>query len=131
MSHSHDSDTQASSNLTVDDLLITAELNRRPARPRRDQASDSALRNLSREIEENPTNVLQSFVGLAMQLCGGGSAGVSVYEPQPGSAGVFRWHGLMGKAAPFNGETTPRDFSPCGICLDRAEIILMDRPGRF
>ena len=38
---------------------------------------------------------------------------------------------MTGKAAQFDGETTPRDFSPCGICLDRAEIILMDRPGRY
>jgi DNA-binding CsgD family transcriptional regulator len=66
-----------------------------------------------------------------MQLCGGGSAGISVYEPQPGSAGIFRWAALRGRARRFNGETTPRDFSPCGICLDRDEIILMDRPGRL
>ncbi len=117
--------------LTVDDLLITSELEKRPKRRLQDRETGSALEELSRQISEHPSEVLSRFVELARQLCGGGSAGISVYESQPEGAGVFRWHALTGKAAPFNGQTTPRDFSPCGICLDKAEVILMDRPGRY
>ena len=91
----------------------------------------SALQTLTRDITEHPSEALQRLVDLAQELCGGGSAGISVYEPQPEGAGIFRWTALTGRAAQFNGETTPRDFSPCGICLDRAETILMDRPGRY
>ena len=91
----------------------------------------SALQTLTREIAEHPSEALQRLVDLAQQLCGGGSAGISVYEPQPPGAGIFRWTALTGRAAQFNGETTPRDFSPCGIYLDRSETILMDRAGRY
>ena len=75
--------------------------------------------------------MLPRFVDLAREHCGAGSAGISVYEPRADGAGIFRWNSLTGKAAPFSGETTPRDFSPCGLCLDLAETILMDRPGRY
>jgi signal transduction histidine kinase len=121
-----------SSALTVDDLLITDELEIR-AKNRRshNRATVSALQTLTRDITEHPSEALQRLVDLAQQLCGGGSAGISVYEPQPEGAGIFRWTALTGRAAQFNGETTPRDFSPCGICLDKGETILMDRPGRY
>ncbi|HZK90163.1 MAG TPA: ATP-binding protein [Stellaceae bacterium] len=117
--------------LTVDDLLITPELEKRTAQRSRDRATVSALQILSRDIAGRPSEALQRLVELSQQLCGGGSAGISVYEPEPEGPGIFRWTALTGRAAQFNGETTPRDFSPCGICLDRAEIILMDRPGRY
>src|SRR5262249_40015842 len=42
----------------------------------------------------------------------------------------FRWLGLAGKLAVFEGATTPRDFSPCGICIDNRSAILMERPER-
>jgi signal transduction histidine kinase len=116
--------------LTIDDLLVTSELQIRPKRRSR-RAMVSALQVLSQEIAEHPSEALPRLVALAQELCGGGSAGISVYEPQPGSAGIFRWSALSGKAAQFYGVTTPRDFSPCGICLDRAETIVMDRPGRY
>jgi signal transduction histidine kinase len=127
-------DTQPSgpSPLTVDDLLITDELEKRAnKRQSYNRATVSALQTLTREITEHPLEALQRLVDLAQEVCGGGSAGISVYEPQPEGAGIFRWTALTGRAAQFNGETTPRDFSPCGICLDRAETILMDRPGRY
>jgi signal transduction histidine kinase len=118
--------------LTVDDLLVTEQLVKRRARRRSsNRANVSALQVLSREIAKNPSDPLPRLVGLAQELCGGGSAGISVYEPELEGPGIFRWTALTGKAAQFNGETTPRDFSPCGICLDRSEIILMDRPGRY
>jgi DNA-binding CsgD family transcriptional regulator len=121
----------ADGSLSVDDLLITSELRTRRKRRRQELVKRSALQELSRRIGDDPSDVLRRFVELAMQLCGGGSAGISVYEPQSESAGIFRWHALTGRAARHNGETTPRDFSPCGICLDKGEIILMDRPGRY
>ena len=123
--------TSAPSSLTVDALLITSELEKRTRRGSDTRATISALQTLSRDIAEHPSEALTRLVNLSKELCGGGSAGISVYEPVPGEPGIFRWTALTGKAAQFDGETTPRDFSPCGICLDRSEIILMDRPGRY
>ncbi len=117
--------------ISLDDVLITTELRRRVSRRSHLGGAASALQELAQQVEKRPADVLPSFVEIARKLCKAGSAGVSVYEPQPDNAGIFRWHALTGKAAPFGGETTPRDFSPCGICLDKAEAILMDRPGRL
>ena len=79
--------------LTIDDLLVTSELQIRPKRRSR-RAMVSALQVLSQEIAEHPSEALPRLVALAQELCGGGSAGISVYEPQPGSAGIFRWTAL-------------------------------------
>ena len=119
------------SSLSVDDLLITSDLKKRSRQRPHDRATISALQVLSRDISGRPSEALPRLVEMAKELCGGGSAGISAYEPQPGGPGIFRWTALTGPAAQFTGETTPRDFSPCGICLDRSEIILMDRPGRY
>jgi signal transduction histidine kinase len=112
-------------------MTCSSRINWKYARRTGNRSTVSALQTLTRAITEHPSQALQRLVDLAQELCGGGSAGISVYEPQPEGAGIFRWTALTGRAAPFNGETTPRDFSPCGICLDRGETILMDRPGRY
>ena len=59
----------------------------------------------------------------------GVSAGLSLYEENP-APGVFRWQYLRGVLAPFDGATTPRDFSPCGITLDRNGPVLSLHPER-
>jgi signal transduction histidine kinase len=119
------------SSISLDDVLITSELRKRGRRRSHLRRTASAIQEFAKQIEKRPSDVLPRFVELAMELCDAGSAGISVYEPQPDNAGNFRWNSLTGKAAPFGGETTPRDFSPCGMCLDKAEPILMDRPGRY
>jgi hypothetical protein len=42
----------------------------------------------------------------------------------------FRWHFLRGRLAPFDGETTPRNFSPCGVTIDRSAVVLARHPER-
>ena len=43
---------------------------------------------------------------------------------------IFRWHALAGKLAAYAGGTTPRDFSPCGSCLDAGKPMLYEYPAR-
>ena len=43
---------------------------------------------------------------------------------------VFRWTALVGKLSAFEGATTPRNFSPCGVCLDQSSPVLMEQPER-
>ena len=62
-----------------------------------------------------------------MEICGAHSAGISIFEPE---VGQFRWYALAGELAAFDGATTPRNFSPCGVCLDLAQPILMEHPER-
>ena len=39
-------------------------------------------------------------------------------------------HHVAGALAKLEGSTTPRDFSPCGVCLDERAPVLMERPER-
>lgn len=64
-----------------------------------------------------------------MEMTGSVSAGISLLESEPPSA-IFRWHYVHGLLAPFNGAVTPRDFSPCGITLDRNAPTLSNHPER-
>ena len=111
-----------------DQVDITPELARRPPRAPDYEAQKRAVTELMQLGHERPDDVLGRLVVLARELCGADSAGISLYEAAPPSAGVFRWHHLSGVLMPFDGATTPRDFSPCGICLDRRQPVLMAHP---
>ncbi|MCX7355881.1 MAG: hypothetical protein NTY59_13835 [Alphaproteobacteria bacterium] len=80
-------------------------------------------------MADHPEEVLPRFVDLAMEITGGISAGLSLYEENP-APGVFRWRYLRGVLAPFENATTPRNFSPCGITLDRNGPVLSLHPER-
>jgi len=62
-----------------------------------------------------------------MEICSAESAGISVLEPETEQ---FRWFGLTGVLATFEGTTTPRNNSPCGVCLDQLRPTLMEHPER-
>jgi two-component sensor histidine kinase len=116
--------------LQVDDVFITEELTSRPV-PAADYLREKlALQDIARQMAEHPAEVLPRLVTLAMEICEADSAGISLFEPQPGTAGVFRWHHLVGVLEKFTGATTPRDFSPCGICLDQQRATLSRNPER-
>src|SRR5215475_12757070 len=87
------------------------------------------FRDLAVRMADQPEEVLPRFVDLALEMTGGVSAGLSLYEADP-APGVFRWQYLRGELASFNGATTPRDFSPCGITLDRNAPVLSLHPER-
>jgi two-component sensor histidine kinase len=99
------------------------ELASRPV-PAMDFAQDkAAIQELAVRMVDEPEAVLPRFVELAMEIGEGVSAGFSLFEGGPG-AGVFRWRHLHGSLAAFENATTPRDFSPCGVVLDRRAPVL-------
>lgn len=109
----------------VAQVFITDELLRRAA-PAPDYLQEKlAIQELARHMADRPAEVLPRLVKLAMEICGADSAGVSVLEGQE-----FRWFGLTGTLSVFEGATTPRGFSPCGVCLDYGGPILMAHPER-
>ena len=73
---------------------------------------------------------MDRLVELSLMLCSAQSGGISLFEEQDGDP-VFRWHALKGRFAPFTGNTIPRNFSPCGVVLDRLKPILVERPERL
>lgn len=108
-------------------VFITDELDIRPVTPADHLAEKQAIQDLAMRMADQPQQVLPRFVDLAMQLTGGVSAGLSLYEPEP-APGVFRWRYLRGSLAPFEEATTPRNFSPCGVTLDRNGPVLSRHP---
>src|SRR5277367_779477 len=115
--------------LPVSDVFITHELYKRAPKKTDYLQEKLALQDLAMRMADQPEEVLPRFVDLALEMTGGVSAGLSLYEEDP-APGVFRWQYLRGALAPFNGATTPRDFSPCGITLDRNAPVLSLHPER-
>lgn len=86
-----------------------------------------AIQDLAQVMSEQPKEILPRLVKLGMDICEAHSAGISIYESK---SAQFRWFALAGKLATFEGTTTPRNSSPCGVCLDLSEPILMEQPER-
>ncbi len=91
--------------------VYTVDLSQRPVPPSDAAQEKAALLQLAGRMHDGPGEVLPKFVELAMELTGAISAGVSLLE-QTEPFPVFRWHNLRGILSPFNGATTPRDYSP-------------------
>jgi hypothetical protein len=114
----------------LNDVITTAQLARRPSRPPQHAAENDALIALARTMATSPRSVLHKLVSTALGLTGAGSAGISIAE-NAGGASVFRWRATAGAFAAFEGGTMPRDFSPCGVVLDRNATQLMADPVRY
>jgi len=115
---------------TIADVYITDELNRRAPKKTDYLQEKLALQDLAAKMVDSPEHILPRFVDLAMKMTDGVSAGLSLFEPDP-APGVFRWRSLRGLLSPFEGATTPRNFSPCGITLDRKAPVLSQHPERI
>ncbi len=88
----------------VADVFITDELYRR----KKDRPQEKLAQDLAAVWPGSAEEVLPRFVDLALEMTGGVSAGLSLYEENP-SPGVFRWRYLRGLLAPFESATTPRE----------------------
>lgn len=119
--------------VTLDDVLITEELSRRPAREPNWRAENEALRSLTRQLVHDPEVMLQSLVEWAVDLGDRSpvTAGVSLVETNADGEEVFRWVALSGTLASHVGGCTPRHFSPCGVCLEQAAPVLFSYPERY
>lgn len=84
---------------------------------------------LATALADAPDQVLQSVSDLACRLCGAESAGISLQEVENGRE-VFRWRATSGRMQPYLNGVMPRDFSPCGLVLERRATQLMADPVR-
>lgn len=116
-------------NTDVAKVYRTSELSERPAGKTDYLKEKQALQDLVATLAESPESVLPRFVELAMEITGGVSAGLSLYEATP-APGVFRWRYMRGLLAAFENTTTPRNFSPCGVTLDERTPVLSQHPER-
>jgi two-component sensor histidine kinase len=115
--------------LLPSDLVITEALRDRPTKPDNGLAEVDAFHDLAEIIMRSPSAAVRRFPEFAMRLCDAGSAGWSRLRSN-GPVRSFSWDSLAGIFAPYAGGTTPRAFSPCGLCLDSGKTMLVSRPAR-
>lgn len=137
LQHHPTSGMRVSASPTIDDILVTDRLWTRPAAVHDVTAEHAALVELAALVsalsdnrqESASRSLLARLVALARELCGAGSAGVSLLEMGAAEA-QLRWVALAGAYSSLVGGTVPGDFSPCGECLRRDAIQLYEHPAR-
>jgi hypothetical protein len=113
------------------DVIITSDLQNRPSRDIDLQKENSAFRELADHLATDPEKFLERLVDLARTLCDAGTVGISVEQTNAKGERIFLWVAMAGELKNMLGGTTPRNFSPCGICVDQKTPLLMDRLDRF
>jgi GAF domain-containing protein len=116
--------------ISVDAVIATEELERRPRRARDASAGARAMAELQYALAGSPRTLLQKLAETALELCGAQSAGVSLLEEDEGRR-FFRWHAVTGEWGALRWATLPREMSPCGTVLDRNQTLLMIDPERY
>jgi len=113
----------------IEDVITTAILAERPSRAPDFEAENRALLELGRVFADSPKAILQKLADVALSLCDAHSSGISIAE-QEGDESIFRWQATAGEYQKYYLGTMPRDFSPCGVVLDRDAMQLMAFPAR-
>ena len=116
---------------TLNDVLITHKLRTRRRRKANLYQENEALRALARTMASEPEKLIDSLLETALELCCAGSAGLSLSETLPDGKRVFRWVNLAGQFKPYVGGTTPADFSPCGVTVEREAPQLFAYPEHY
>lgn len=112
------------------DLIITAALLERSERVPNLRAEVAAFGELSQMLAVDPRHAVRRFTQIALRLCGAGSAGLSLLRPNASGHTDFQWEVVSGAMDAHEGDATPGNFSPCGLCLDAGTAILLSRPER-
>lgn len=116
--------------ISLDAVLRTEELNRRPSRPPDYQAESRALAELSAALADSPRTILQKLVEATLTICRADSAGLSLLSKEDGGK-TFVWPAIAGALSSYVGDGTPRDFGPCGVVLDSNAVQLFAHPERY
>src|SRR5262245_64172351 len=99
------------SGVSVDDVIITAELSRRPSRPPDHAAENRALVDLAQAMAASPQTTLQRLADTTLRLCRANSAGVRLDEVD-GNRPVFRWRATAGPSPPSSATRCPATSAP-------------------
>jgi RNA polymerase sigma factor (sigma-70 family) len=117
--------------VTLKTILITDQLRSRVCKQRSPESEAECLRILAQAVAASPQNLVDALLEMPIKLCGAGTTGLSLAETTDAGEQIFRWTNLTGRLAKHVGGTTPRNFSPCGVTLDRNAPQLFSYPGRY
>src|SRR6202158_2847806 len=104
--------------VSLESILFTEELYRRPARPPDYAKENRALVALGHALADSRRAILQTLADTILEVCQADSAGLSLLTTDDGGK-RFYWPAIAGRWNPHIGGGTPRDFGPCGDVLDR------------
>jgi PAS domain S-box-containing protein len=102
---------------SLESILCTEELRRRPWRAPDYEKENRALVALAAAIVDPKSNILQTFADTILEVTQCDSAGLSLLTKDGGKR--FYWPAIAGAWKPHTGGGTPRNFGPCGDVLDR------------
>lgn len=106
------------STVSLESILCTGELRRRPSRLPDYEKENRALVALLGALLDSHPNILQTLADTILDVIRCDSSGVSLLTKEDGGK-RFYWPAIAGMWRPHIGGGTPRDFGPCGDVLDR------------
>ena len=112
----------------LEDILITGQLRNRSSREPNWKEQGVALSKLAQVAATAPEKLVDTLLEMTLQLTGAETSGLSILETTSSGEQIFRWTNLAGKLEQHIGGSTPRDFSPCGVCVDRESDQLFSHP---
>jgi PAS domain S-box-containing protein len=108
---------------SLESILCTEELGRRPRRPPDYEKENRALLALASALAEPQSNILQTLAETILDVTHCDSSGLSLLTKDDGGK-RFYWPAIAGMWSPHVGGGTPRNFGPCGDVLDCNRTLL-------
>jgi len=113
---------------SLESILCTEELQRRPSRPPDHEKENRALVKLVSALADSPGTIFQTLADTILDITQCDSAGLSLLTRDGKTPDVygkrFYWPAIAGMWNPHVGGGTPRDFGPCGDVLDQNRTLL-------
>ncbi|HWY68782.1 MAG TPA: ATP-binding protein [Terriglobales bacterium] len=113
---------------SLESILCTEELQRRPWRPPDYEKENRALVALMSGLADSPSTIFQTLADTILDITQCDSAGLSLLTrdgQKPDICGKrFYWPAIAGLWNPHVGGGTPRNFGPCGDVLDQNRTLL-------
>jgi PAS domain S-box-containing protein len=113
---------------SLESILCTEELRRRPSRPPDFEKENRALVALMSALADSPSTIFQTLAETILDITQCDSAGLSLLTrdgKKPDVCGKrFYWPAIAGMWNPHVGGGTPRNFGPCGDVLDQNRTLL-------
>ncbi len=113
---------------SLESILCTPELQRRPSRPPDYEKEHRALVALMSALADSPSTIFETLAETILDITQCDSAGLSLLTrdgKKPDACGKrFYWPAIAGMWNPHVGGGTPRNFGPCGDVLDQNRTLL-------
>ena len=113
---------------SLESILCTPELQRRPSRPPDYEKEHRALVALMSALADSPSTIFETLAQTILDITECDSAGLSLLTrdgKKPDVCGKrFYWPAIAGMWNPHVGGGTPRNFGPCGDVLDQNRTLL-------